>query len=312
MANLYKFMGADVADKLMLDESHIGIKFSHLQDYNDPYEFFLTIDYNRSPEELAFYSEMIGMVLKQPATCFAKSPIITPMWAHYAGNSSGFVIEIDEDKLAAHIEEMGHSGSTTFSDVQYQDEPDDIEELLSRAFILGKPRYIYFLQSYIRRAAYLRKQTCWSYEQERRVITSEDALIKVNDWLMLLPVPISCIKSLIVGKNADKKLKDSIRELANKCSTKYLEMVFGRSSTSPFMLKDGIETHVFNEGEIVTPPFYCRKCKEPVRHEAKMCAWCSITEVHKQRAAHSNSFRMLEDAGILQEYLTRMQNIGRR
>lgn len=43
MANLYKFMGADIVDKLMMDEKHIGIKFSHLHEYNDPYEFFLQL-----------------------------------------------------------------------------------------------------------------------------------------------------------------------------------------------------------------------------------------------------------------------------
>lgn len=106
MVNLYKFMGADIADKLMMDDAHIGIKFSHLKDYNDPYEFFLIINYDRTPDELAFYSEMIDMVLKQPATCFARSPVITPMWAHYAGNSSGFAIEIDEDRLREHLETL--------------------------------------------------------------------------------------------------------------------------------------------------------------------------------------------------------------
>lgn len=39
MTNLYKFMGADIIDKLMMDETHIGIKFSHLHEYNDPMSF---------------------------------------------------------------------------------------------------------------------------------------------------------------------------------------------------------------------------------------------------------------------------------
>lgn len=43
MTNLYKFMGADIIDKLMMDETHIGIKFSHLHEYNDPYEFSLLL-----------------------------------------------------------------------------------------------------------------------------------------------------------------------------------------------------------------------------------------------------------------------------
>ncbi len=309
MAKLYKFMSADIADKLMMDEEHIGIKFSYLKDYNDPYEFFLVINYDRNPDELAFYSEMIDMVVQQPATCFSRSPVITPMWAHYAGNSSGFVIEIDEDALREHLKNLGFSEST-IENVRYQDEPDNINGLLERACYIGKPRYIYFLQSYIHHSAYLRKQTCWSYEQERRLITSEKALKKVNDWLMLLPVPIDCVKSFIVGKNANESLKEKIRELAAQAQTRYFEMVFGRTTTEPFMLLDGHQSHTFMDGEIVPALSACQNCKEPVKIGEKLCSWCCITEDHKQNAALSNSFRMLDDAGILDMYLSSMRRVG--
>lgn len=311
MAKLYKFMGADVADRLMMDEAHVGIKFSHLKDYNDPYEFFLIINYDRTPDELAFYSEMINMVVKQPATCFARSPVITPMWAHYAGNSSGFAIEINEESLLDHLQELGFGDHSVIEDVRYQDGPDDINDLLERACYIGKPRYIYFLQSYIRHSAYLRKQTCWSYEQERRLITDEQALTKVNDWLMLLPVPINCVTSFIVGKNANEPLKEKIRQLANQAQARYFEMVFGRTTTEPFMLLNGHQSHIFMDGEIVPASSACQKCMEPIGTSEKICSWCSITDDHRRNAAFSNSFRMLNDAGILQSYLSTIQRIGR-
>ncbi|HEI8463737.1 DUF2971 domain-containing protein [Morganella morganii] len=311
MTKLYKYMGADIADKLMMDRAHIGIKFSHLKDYNDPYEFFLTINYDRNPDELAFYSEMIDMVVKQPATCFSRSPVITPMWAHYAGNSSGFVIEINEDGLLEHLQELGFSEYSLLDDVKYQDRPDDIDDLLRRACYIGKPRYIYFLQSYIRHSAYLRKQTCWSYEQERRLITSEQALTKVNDWLMLLPIPIDCVTSFIVGKNANESLKEKIRQLAEQTQANYLEMVFGRVTTDPFMLLDGHRTHIFIDGEIASASSACQRCKEPINADEKFCSWCSITNVHRQNAALSNSFRMLDDAGILENYLSAIRKVGK-
>lgn len=54
MANLYKYMSADIADVLLVNDNQFSIKFSHLHEYNDPYEFFLTIDYQRPAQELAF------------------------------------------------------------------------------------------------------------------------------------------------------------------------------------------------------------------------------------------------------------------
>lgn len=311
MANLYKYMGADIADRLMMDDTHFGIKFSHLKDYNDPYEFFLIISYDRSPDELAFYAEMIDMVIKQPATCFARSPVITPMWAHYAGNSTGFTIEIDEERLLEHLESMGVMSKSAIEDVRYQDEPDDINDLLERACYIGKPRYIYFLQSYIRRSAYLRKQTCWSYEQERRLITSEHILSKVHDSLMLLPVPFECVTAFIAGCHADETLKNKLRLLARNAGAKYLEMMFGRTTTAPFMLLDGIQSYVYSGGEIIPAMASCQKCKEPTNTGEKICSWCSITDDHRRNAAASNSFRMLSSAGILEKYLEAIQRIGR-
>lgn len=197
-------------------------------------------------------------------------------------------------------------------DVRYQDEPDDIGDLLEWACHIGKPRYIYMLQSYIRHSAYLRKQVCWSYEQERRLVTSQEALKKVSDNLMLLPVPVDCVMSFIVGKNAGETLKSNVRQLAEQAGARYLEMVFGRTTTEPFMLLDGRQTHIFKNGEIVPAEAVCRKCYEPVNTEEELCSWCSITDDHRRNAAFSNSFRALNDAGVLESYLNAMQRIGRK
>jgi hypothetical protein len=80
-------------------EDYCGFKFSFPKDYNDPYELFLTINFEDDPEVIAFYNEIVREIHQLPTTCFSNSPIVTPMWAHYAHNSKGFVIEIDEDKL---------------------------------------------------------------------------------------------------------------------------------------------------------------------------------------------------------------------
>ncbi|MFZ4210571.1 DUF2971 domain-containing protein [Pantoea endophytica] len=310
MTNLYKFMGADVADKLMIDEKNIGVKFSYLKDYNDPYEFFLTIDFNRSPAELAFYNDLIDMVTGQPATCFTKSPVISPMWAHYGGNSSGFVIEINEEKLTKYISDLGFEKNTSIADVEYKDSPgEDIEPTLARAFQIGKPRYIFWLMSYIKSAAYLTKQTCWSYEQERRVIIDENALIKPNDWLMLFPVPISCITAVIVGHKSDKALKETIQALAKKAKCRYFEMVIGKTTTTPFLLSINQKSHQFINGKIEAVRHQCKSCFEPLTTENRECGWCGITQKDVDMAQVRNSFRMIASYGGLENYITSMQAI---
>lgn len=310
MTNLYKFMGADIIDKLMMDETHIGIKFSHLHEYNDPYEFFLTIDFNRGSDELAFYNEMIGMVTKQPATCFTKSPVIPPMWAHYAGNSSGFVIEINEEKFKKYLDEIGFQDHSSIADVEYKDSPDTgIEDILARAFHICKPRYIYWLQSCIMTAAYLTKQTCWSYEQERRVIINEKALTKLNDYLMLLPVPINCITGVIVGHKSNDLLKQKIQSLAKKAKCRYFEMVIGKTTTTPFLLSQNLKSHQFINGNIIPASRQCKKCYEPLNMENKVCGWCGITNHDVKMAEYRNSFRMIANYGGLDKYISSMNKI---
>ena len=169
MAAIYKYCGKDTADKVFLDE-HLSLKFSFLSEYNDPYEFFLTVDFDKSPDELAYYLEMVNMQTSLLATCFSKTPINTPMWAHYGDNSEGFVIEIDEEALKNFLDEL--KIFSLLDDVSYKDTPDNgLEDLLKRAHQIGKPRYVDMLRRRLIGVAYFTKQTCWSYERERRKST---------------------------------------------------------------------------------------------------------------------------------------------
>jgi len=100
---VYKYIGPDILDITFSNEGLCGFKCSYPKDYNDPYELFLTVDLEEKPEILAFYNDVINKIPQYPTTCFSRSPIVTPMWAHYAHNSKGFVLEVDEDKLKKYI-----------------------------------------------------------------------------------------------------------------------------------------------------------------------------------------------------------------
>ena len=313
MANLYKYMSADIADVLLMNDNQFSIKFSHLHEYNDPYEFFLTIDYQRPAQELAFYNEMIGMVLQQPVSCFSKSPVNIPMWAHYANNSTGFVLEVDEDKFQAYISDSGFADITSIQDIEYRDIPfEGMEGILQRAYQICKPRYIGFLQQYIRTSAYLLKKTCWSYEQERRVILDEKALNKISEKLMILPIPLDCIKSIIIGAKADDSLTDKLTEISRLAQCQCYQIIIGRSTTNPYLINDRNNTFCFDGSEITEQDNSCHKCFEPVNPGQKVCAWCAITDDDRVEAAHRNSFRMLDRMGALEGYLERFEQIGRK
>ncbi len=309
--NIYKYMGPEIAEKFLLANGSCSLKISYLKDYNDPFEFFLTIDYNQGPEILAYYNEMISMVIQHPVTCFSKSPLITPMWAHYASNSEGFLAEINEIALNEWLESINSDPS--FGDIHYRDTPHEgMQGILQRAYVVSKPRHIGWLQQAIGSTAYFTKQTCWSYEQERRLIINEENIEKINETLALLYFPSSFVTSLVVGSKASQALKDKIKTISEAIGCKYYEQRIGKSSTTPYFLDDENKTYIFNSKEIVSHSERCESCKEPKTNpDSKRCSWCRINESHEINAAHRNSFRMLQHAGILEQYLDKFQEIGR-
>lgn len=134
---IYKYVCCSYLHKVIGLPGQVTLKCSCPKNFNDPYELFLTIDFKEQPDVLAFYKDLIGNLPQLPTTCFSRSPIVIPMWAHYAQNTEGFAIEFDETALAQSFPESG------FGDVDYRDTADDnLTNLLYRAFEIGKPRYL--------------------------------------------------------------------------------------------------------------------------------------------------------------------------
>ena len=79
---LYKYIGPDVIDLTFKKDGYCGLKCSYPEDYNDPYELFLSMDFNQTPDILAFYKESVGEVPQKPTTCFSNSPIDIPTQSH--------------------------------------------------------------------------------------------------------------------------------------------------------------------------------------------------------------------------------------
>ena len=302
---IYKYVGSGYIDKVIKSPDTITLKCSYPKDFNDPYELFLTIDFKQHPKVLAFYSDVIGDIPQLPTTCFSRSPSVVPMWAHYAQNLEGFVIEIDETILSKSFPKSG------FGDVDYQDTPtSSLMETLYRAYVICKPRYLYMLHRGVFSTAYYTKSSCWNYEEERRMIVDESET-RTTDGVMLVDIPKECVTALICGPRASAATMTSIRNKAKQLGCNYFEMKIGRSAISPFFINPKGDTFIFSESNIKPTRKRCTSCKEPLPNRAKQCSWCKINEAHKTDAAKRNIFRSMDEYGLLDGYIKSMAEVTR-
>jgi hypothetical protein len=305
-SKIYKYMGSDVLKLALSEQGECSFKCSYPRDFNDPYELFLTINFQQEPELLAYYQEIIGEMPQLPVTCFSKAPNVIPMWAHYGHNHRGIVVEFDETEF------LKNYPKARFNNVDYQDEPNsNLEDMLNRAFHIGKPRYHFFLQQGVFSTAYFTKQLCWNYEQERRLVVNEEDIIEVDN-IQLLKFPTSCISALIVGSKVTDETKEFAIEAAKNIGALYYEMKIGKSSTIPFFIDAEDEVCVFSEEGIVKANKVCQSCKEPIAEGNEICTWCSINDEHIQNAAKRNPLRIMSAAGILDKWYKSMLDVGKK
>lgn len=303
---LYKYVGAEYLDKVIGLNDRVTLKCSRPKDFNDPYELFLTINFMEKPEVLAFYSDVIGELPQVPTTCFSRTPSVIPMWAHYAESLQGFAVEFDEKKLVQFFPKSG------FGNVDYRDAPnDDLKDMLYRAYEIGKPRYLFFLNNGVFSAAYYTKAKCWSYEKERRMLVRESETRRLDD-LILVDVPDECVTALICGPRSSPETVYALRSKAKRLGCKYFKLKIGKSSPIPFFLNLDGQAFIFNGKDIVPSPGVCESCNEPLTGKSKMCSWCRINDSHKIEAAQRNTFRMLHHYGLLDKYMSDMHEIKRR
>ena len=182
--------------------------------------------------------------------------------------------------------------------------------MLYRASEIGKPRYVYLLQNWVFGAAYFTKTTCWSYEQERRMVAGKKEVHEVGEFL-LLHVPNECIKSLICGPQTDTETIQMLQQKANEIECDYFQLKIGRSSASPYLIGADGESYIFNGAGILKSSHCCSSCKEPLERAAHFCSWCQIDDSHRIAAAQRNPYRIFHELGILDAYLERMSNVSR-
>jgi Protein of unknown function (DUF2971) len=304
---IYKYFSQDVLELVFEKEGYCGIKCSLPKDYNDPFELFLGVDLSVGPEGLATYRELIYELPQYPTTCFSKSPVVAPMWAHYAQNHSGFAIEFDVDAMEEALPNVA------IHNVTYRNEPDEsISANIARAAGTKKPRHAVWLQQAVIHHAYFSKYPMWSYEEECRLVDNGETVEPVGDNSILF-VPIHCMTALIIGKNfPDSEIMKS-KDLAAANDLTWFQSNIGKSLALPFLRDTEQKAFVFDGISIAEAELICDACKEPFEgegeSESELCPWCSITEQHQYEAAIGNPFRLLERTGGLDDYFAFVQKI---
>lgn len=301
--SLYKYSPAGVLHVMFARDEFCGIKCSYPKDYNDPYELFLSVDLKGDPDTLATYREIIRELPQYPTTCFSKAPTVSPMWAHYADNHTGFVVEFNADEIKRHLKKV------TIKDVTYRESPNpEIEYFLKRSAETMKPRHAVWLQGIVITEAYHSKFPSWQYEQECRLVTS-DSEIEELSGNMILFVPTDCISKIIVGMNASKELIERSKALANKYSIEWFHSQIGKSNSLPFFTSEDGHTWTYRGGEIAAAENICGNCSKPIDAEEELCPWCKITDDDEYIAARSNPLRVLDYFGMLDDYMEGFKEI---
>jgi Protein of unknown function (DUF2971) len=302
---IYKYLGPEVIDKIFQSPDKVTFKCSLPKDFNDPYELFLTIDFNEEPDLLAFYAETVGELPQYPTTCFSRSPAVIPMWAHYAQNHEGFVIEISEEKLSETLPDV------SCQDVSYSDVPvHDLLASLQMAYGTSKMRHTYLLRRGVLYSAYFTKMSCWAYEQERRLVAQAEKDTREASSMILLDIPASCVTSIICGARASDATKLALKEKAKELGCRYFELRIGKNSAIPFFVDSAGQPFSFGEGALNECEQYCGTCMEPIAQEALECSWCQTNDQLRMDAASRNPFRILDNLGMLDDYVAEMDAIS--
>ena len=241
----------------------------------NPYELFLGIDLDQGSELLATYSEVVQDIPLQLTTCFSKSPVVAPMWAHYADNHRGFVIGFG---VALFQEAFPH---LLVREISYLERPsENLVRFTEMAAYRRKPRDAMLLRDTVRYYSYFSKYKEWSYEQEVRAVNFEDYVEDVGGHKILY-VPKQCIAAVVAGAKSTNKTRTSLIEAATELGAVFYNEKIGRSFPTPYLVGGTGPPSVFTKGEIAAPEGMCEECSEPLKSNGKRCAWCSWSALRK-------------------------------
>lgn len=260
---LYKYVAGERIDILLNGQ----IRFSQPSAWNDPFELqpfyedhkpknpFFELnrlgklikqiqESNEIPkEEIEEYEQERKRITKEDIYSFIHKNIIglsltedkdnLLMWAHYAANHSGFVIEFDTSHNFFHNDNK-HLFKVTCDESRPQVKTSEFASLITDLVGLIKEDKKIPKKYFNKISKVFRKSNDWEYEKEWRLITTTDKALNYNkfiddmnvihigkdselnrgflgnDYIALLNIPLSAIKTIYCGK---RMIQSKIRKL---------------------------------------------------------------------------------------------------
>lgn len=264
---LYKYVSFESGVKI-LENSTIG--FSHLNDFNDPFEStafgfkdrdgFLTKGVQNSAFRTNFSKKYASLSL-------TGDPLNPLMWAHYGASHTGLVIGFDVDAAGFNHEGFiikAHQGKMEY--FAQEPESDDIptqDDLLN----IGDDEYYSLEKScgHLLKRAFLHKQICWKYEQELRIVKNLNSAnlisfagktythkkdLSQQEWsceiydfrpLYLFHFPLAAIKKIYVGEKTQFRLNRCDDDFNSRPENSLISPRNTYSSLHKFCKKNNIE-----------------------------------------------------------------------
>lgn len=199
---------------LITDEKYSGLQIVMTprmlnQSGDGHWEDRYVVHLGKGDEELRRYEAYMAEIVRRVSLAFGagigvlslteKSDNLL-MWAHYAQQHQGFVLEFDE----------GHSF------FQQEHEHPEFGRPLKLTYSIERPRQISMTQL-TNQEFFLTKSKEWEYEQEWRMLRLlSDSNIKMptrSGMVHLFPIPSDCIIGLILGCRMLEKDRNEIRKL---------------------------------------------------------------------------------------------------
>lgn len=228
MGRFYKYVSVEVA-KIILTES--TLKFSNPVKFNDPFDYHPYVPDKGLSKFIRRINNTVGNGFKQYRTnhhhtqkhlqdlrkgefretytknmsisCFSKSPYILPMWAHYANNHEGCVIEFNYKNDKDFIESYFSLGIGQLSSILL---PLDVIYSKDRPPLFDKEGKTDTSNTGFN--ACLTKAKEWEYEQEMRVITLQPEGIYSFDRTQ--------ITGIYFGMRTDSKHKKNLSNTVDR------------------------------------------------------------------------------------------------
>lgn len=231
MTKFYKYVSVDTAQIILKDST---LKFTSPIDFNDPFDYHPYIDEKGFNKFVHRINNQIGNGVRQfkknhleskkhlsllrrnefrqeytkniSVSCFSESPFILPMWAHYADNHSGCVIEFEYKEDVDFINQYFSLSINQLSELLV---PLKVNYSTDRPPLFDENGNTNTDRTGLN--ACLTKSDKWSYEEEVRVITAQPAGIYTFDRVQMIGVYFG-----MKIKHSDKKeLSRIINDLNN-------------------------------------------------------------------------------------------------